>query len=127
MDDVRHVLTILAVEDVARARRFYDALLGWEAAVAVPVYVELRHPGGMRLGLYERRGFARNTGRPAVECGEDRTHAAELYLACADPAAAITRALAAGGELLSPLAPRDWGDDVGYLRDPDGHVVAISR
>jgi uncharacterized glyoxalase superfamily protein PhnB len=27
--------------------------------------------------------------------------------------------------LLSPLATGDWGEAVAYLRDPDGHVLAI--
>lgn len=37
------------------------------------------------------------------------------------------RALAAGATELSPPAPRDWGHEASYLRDPDGHVLAFAR
>ena len=28
---------------------------------------------------------------------------------------------------LSPLAPRDWGDEAAYFADPDGVVIAVAR
>jgi catechol 2,3-dioxygenase-like lactoylglutathione lyase family enzyme len=127
MSDVAHVLTILAVSDLARARRFYDALLGWPATVDTPVYVELTHPGGMRVGLYVREGFGRNVGRAPIAVEGHDLHAAELYFRTADPLAVAARAAELGGRSLSELAPRDWGDEVLYLADPDGHVIALAR
>ena len=47
----RHVLTILAVRDLARSVEFYRAGLGWPARVETPVYVELGLPDGRGLGL----------------------------------------------------------------------------
>ena len=47
----RHVLTILAVSDLERSKRFYAEAFGWPRSVQVPVYVEHELPGGMRLGL----------------------------------------------------------------------------
>ncbi len=38
-----------------------------------------------------------------------------------------TRAIAAGARELSPLAPRDWGDEAAYFADPDGNVLAVAR
>ena len=57
-----HVLTILAVSDLARSRAFYDAAFAWTIQVEVPVYVEYRLREGVGVGLYAREGFARNTG-----------------------------------------------------------------
>lgn len=127
MTDVSHVLTILAVSELERSRRFYGALLGWPVQVETPVYVELRHASGMRLGLYVREGFGRNVGRTPIAVEAPDLHAAELYFFTADPAAVSRGAQTSGGRVLSALAPRPWGDEVEYLADPDGHVIAIAR
>ncbi len=57
-------LVILAVHDVARMARFYEEAFGWPIAVDVPVYREYALPEGMRLGLYLREGFEKNTALP---------------------------------------------------------------
>jgi predicted enzyme related to lactoylglutathione lyase len=123
----RHVLTILAVEDLARATAFYDAAFGWEVAVDVPVYREYALPGGMRLGLYRRDGFARNTGIVPAATPPGAISGTEIYLRVEDLDAAVGRLRSAGARLLSPAAPRDWGDHVAYLADPDGNVLALAR
>jgi predicted enzyme related to lactoylglutathione lyase len=120
------VLTILAVDDVARATAFYRDAFAWPQTVAVPVYAELAVPGGMRLGLYARAGFARNTGRPPGRIGPGELTATELYLHVDDLEAAIARLRAAGAVELSPRARRDWGDDAAYFADPDGNVVVVA-
>ena len=37
--DTRHILTILAVEDIAASLAFYRAAFGWTPEVDTPVYV----------------------------------------------------------------------------------------
>jgi len=39
----------------------------------------------------------------------------------------VGRAEAAGARLVSGPAPRTWGEEVTYLTDPDGHVLAVAR
>lgn len=124
--DARPVLVILAVEDVARARAFYAAAFGWPVEVDVPVYVEMAAPGGLRVGLYERRGFGRNTGRVPMAPPPDALAPVELYLRVDDLRTAAARLASAGARLLSAAAPRDWGDDVAYFADPDGTVLALA-
>ena len=123
---MRHVLTVLAVDDLPRAARFYEAAFGWARAVDVPVYVELAVPGGMRVGLYERNGFGRNTGRVPHACPPGELRPVELYFHVDDLGAAIERALAAGARVLSARAPRDWGDEAAYLADPEGNVLVLA-
>src|SRR5262245_59831607 len=43
---MRQLLTILAVDDLARAARFYEAAFGWRRHVDVPVYVEFETGSG---------------------------------------------------------------------------------
>ncbi|MBK7584800.1 MAG: VOC family protein [Myxococcales bacterium] len=122
----RHVLTILAVTDLDRAKRFYATVFGWPCSVDVPVYVELELPGGMRLGLYQRDAFAHNTGQVPERVGDGQTTATELYLHCDDPRALAEKLRAAGARELSALAPRAWGDTAAYFADPDGNVVVVA-
>lgn len=127
-DDVtepRLVLVILAVRDLARMRAFYRDVLGWREAVEAPVYIEMQSATGLRLGLYEEAGFGRNIGAvPEPSAPITRT---ELYLHCENVDGALARATAAGARLLSPRAPRPWGDEAAYVADPEGNVVAFAR
>ena len=127
---VRHALTVLAVRDPARSAAFYQAAFGWTLAVEVPVYRELVLPGGMRLGLYEQGGFGVTTTAAPTMPEDGAIGPAELYLYPDDPEALealVATVEACGARLLSPLAPRTWGDEVAYLADPDGHVLALAR
>lgn len=124
---VRHVLVVLACADVARSKAFYVGVFGWRVCVDLAVYVELEVPTGLRVGLYARDGFARNTGEAPAASPARGTTSSELYLRVDDVPAALARLLAAGGRLLSATAPRPWGDEAAYVADPDGNVVAVSR
>ena len=120
----RHTLTILAVADLPRASKFYDAVFGWKVSVDVPVYRELELPGGNRLGLYARDAFAKNTGQlPGIAPG---TTATELYFQVDDLAAFVARLRRSGARELSAPAPRDWGDTCAYFADPDGNVLVVA-
>jgi predicted ester cyclase/catechol 2,3-dioxygenase-like lactoylglutathione lyase family enzyme len=123
----RHALTILAVRELERALAFYRAAFAWPQVVDTPVYAELALPGGMRFGLYQREAFARNTGRAPAALPAEEISATELYLFVEDLPAAVARIEAAGGRLLSPAAPRAWGDEAAYFADPDGNVVVAAR
>jgi uncharacterized glyoxalase superfamily protein PhnB len=123
----RHVLTVLAVPDLVRAAEFYERAFGFRREVSVPVYVELAVPGGMRLGLYERRSFGRNTNQVPVETPSGELAATELYFHVDDLDAAVERLRAAGARELSARAKRDWGDEAAYFADPFGNVVVVAK
>lgn len=125
-DGPRHILTILAVADLERAARFYGEAFGWPVVVDVPVYVEMELPGGQRLGVYRREGFARNTGQMPQETPRGAITGTEVYLRCADVDAAAARLERAGARLLSARASRPWGDDAAYFADPDGNVLVVA-
>ena len=118
-------IVVLAVTDVARAKAFYVAVFGWNVGVDLPNYVQLRLPGAVALSLYERKGYAQQTGTLPALCPDGACTATELYIAVDDLEVLGARLLKAGGRLLSAAAPRDWGDTVAYYRDLDGNVIAI--
>lgn len=116
-------LFILYVADQQRARDFYRQVLQVEPVLDVPGMTELPLPGGGRLGLMPESGIR----RLLPDLPEARGPRAELYLRVGEPEAMLDRALSAGAVELSPLSMRDWGEEAGYLLDPDQHVLAVSR
>lgn len=123
----RHVLTILAVPELAPAVAFYRAAFGFDVEVETPVYCELRMPGGQRLGLYQRDGFGRNTGAVPAAIPPGELAPCELYFHTDDVDAAAARLAGAGARLLSPRAVRPWGDEAAYFADPNGNVLVVAR
>lgn len=120
-------LLVLAVADLPRSRSFYRQAFDWALAVDLPVYVQFRMPGGVGVSLYQREAFAAQVGAMPASCPTGACAAAELYLEVEDLPAATDAVLAAGARSLSPAALRDWGDEVAYFADPDGHVIALAR
>jgi catechol 2,3-dioxygenase-like lactoylglutathione lyase family enzyme len=118
---------VLYVADQARSREFYKTILAIEPVLDVPGMTEF-DLGGCRLGLMPEQGIARILGPavpdPAKGNGIPRC---ELYLTVDAPQAYCDRAISCGARLVSPLAQRGWGDQVVYLADPDGHIVAFAR
>lgn len=117
---------ILYVRDQERARAFYEAVLGVAPRLHAPGMTEFALPGGAVLGLMPEAGIRRllpSLPDPALGRGGPR---AETYLIVALPRESLAHAVAAGATELSPVLPRDWGDDAGYCLDPDGHVLAFA-
>lgn len=52
---------------------------------------------------------------------------AEIYLVVSNAKACYDRAMANGAKSLSELAMRDWGQQVAYCLDLDGHVLAFAE
>ncbi|SDR97485.1 VOC family protein [Agrococcus carbonis] len=117
---------VLYVEDQARARDFYGAVLGAGPRLDVPGMTEFALPGGAVLGLMPEAGIRRLLPAmpdPAAAAGVPR---AELYLLVDAPERRLEAAVAAGATELSAVQPRDWGDAAGYCLDLDGHVLAFA-
>jgi uncharacterized glyoxalase superfamily protein PhnB len=119
---------VLFVSDQKKAVEFYRHLLKQNPSLNEPGMAEFELWDGTILGLMPEKGIARiiggNVPHPASGRGIPRC---EIYLRVENPKLYLNRALAAGAKLLSPLQPRDWGDEAAYVADPDGHVIALAR
>jgi catechol 2,3-dioxygenase-like lactoylglutathione lyase family enzyme len=125
--DTRVALIILAVRDLEQSLKFYREVFDWPQVVDVPVYAEFALPDGLRLGLYEREGFGRNTGQTPYAVPEGELTTTEIYFRTPDVPTLIDRLEAADARLLNPLRLRDWGDEAAYFADPDGNVLVVAR
>ena len=116
---------ILYVRDQRASAALWCHVLGVEPILDVPGMTELPLADGAVLGLMPEAGIARLFDGAFV-APPPGAHRCELYLVVPDPAAFHARALAAGARELSPLRRRDWGPEVAYSVDPDGHVIAFA-
>ena len=123
---MRPTLLILYVSDQARSVEFYRQVLQAEPMLDSPGMTEFTLPGGGTLGLMPVDGIRRLLPRlsyPATAAGVPRC---EIYLPLEDLGAYHRCALEAGAAALEACSTRDWGDEVGYVLDADGHVVALA-
>ncbi|MGE0491834.1 MAG: VOC family protein [Vulcanimicrobiota bacterium] len=110
---------ILFVEDQARSRDFYQVVLARKPRLDVPGMTEFVLLDGAVLGLMPTRS-ARRLQLPTGKGGS------ELYLVVPETAQMVARAVEAGATVVNPLGWRDWGAQVAYLQDPDGHLLALA-
>jgi PhnB protein len=57
----------------------------------------------------------------------DGSSSVVVYLYLSDPDAIIDAAVGAGAKVLLPVEDMPWGDRVGRIMDPSGHVWNIAR
>ncbi len=122
-----HIL-IMYVQDQDKSTMFYTRVLGIEPQLYVPGMTEFALSDGGALGLMPAAGIKRLLGDPLPDpmraAGIPR---AELYLRVENAARYHQRALEQGAQELSGLELRDWGEQVAYSLDLDGHVLAFAE
>lgn len=121
-------MIILYVADQQKSRDFYSKLLQLEPVLDVPGMTEFSLLQGLKLGLMPENGIARILGdkmpHPANGQGIPRC---ELYLLVENPEKMFLIALNCGVVEVSKIQERDWGHRVGYVADPDGHIIAFAK
>jgi catechol 2,3-dioxygenase-like lactoylglutathione lyase family enzyme len=118
---------ILYVADRQKSRDFYSAVLHKNPDLDVPGMTEFNLTNSLKLGLMPESGIAKilsdKTPHPGTGNGIPRC---ELYILLDNVEEAYEAALKAGAKEISGIQDRDWGDKVGYVADPDGHIIAFA-
>lgn len=119
---------ILYVQDQQKSCEFYSRLLNMQPALNVPGMTEFLLTENCKLGLMPNAGIKKilenKTPDPESGTGIPRC---EIYLLIKNPDEYIERGLSLGAKLISEMQNRDWGDRVGYIADPDGHIIAFAE
>ena len=118
-------LLTLGVDDVARSRRFYEAL-GFVASGPSNEDVAFFMAGGVVLSLYSRAGLLRDTGIADGKPGFSGVTLAHNVRSEPEVAAVLAEAVAAGGRLVKASHKVFWGGTIGYFADPDGHLWEVA-
>jgi lactoylglutathione lyase len=125
---LRFGYTILYVSDVAASLDFYERALGQRRRFVHETgqYAELE-TGATALGLAARELAAASV--PGLYRPERRTGAQPTFEVCFvtdDVQGAFARAIGEGAEEVTAPQTKPWGQDVAYIRDPDGNLVEIA-
>jgi uncharacterized protein len=119
---------ILYVRDQKRSRDFYCAVLQIEPYLDVEGISEFELAPDCILGVMPASVIKRIIGDALPDPAQaDGIPRGEIYLQVEDAQAYHDRALANGARELSPLQLRNWGEEVAYCLDPDGHVLAFAK
>ncbi len=118
-------LITLGVEDLERARRFYEAL-GWSTGAEPSADVVFFQAGEMIVALWDRAKLAEDS------CVEDGggwggTTLALNFGSPAEVDVVIEEARAAGARIGREPAETFWGGYSGVFVDPDGHPWEIAH
>ncbi|MGH9076613.1 MAG: VOC family protein [Acidimicrobiales bacterium] len=109
-------LVTLGVDDLLRARSFYEAL-GWRDGLQPDNEVCFFQAGGTVFGLWTRLG---GHGAPGVELAYNVRSPEEV-------GDLLAEAEQAGGTVVRPAARADWGGTSGAFADPDGYVWEVAH
>ncbi|MGO9902331.1 MAG: VOC family protein [Solirubrobacteraceae bacterium] len=109
-------LVTLGVEDLSRARRFYEAL-GWSGAQQPDGEVCFFQAGGMVFGLWTALG---GQGAPGIELAHNVRSPEGVD-------AVLAEAERAGGTVVRPSGRAGWGGTTGAFADPDGYVWEVAH
>ena len=121
-------LFIIYVADPLLSKHFYTSVFNNDPVLDVPGMIEFQLSDQCKLGIMPEKGIAKilkdKTPHPSKGNGIPRC---EIYLFVENIQSYIDRTVKAGGKLISPLSNRDWGDNVCYFSDPDGHILALAE
>jgi catechol 2,3-dioxygenase-like lactoylglutathione lyase family enzyme len=118
-------IVTLGVADVARSRRFYEAL-GWVGQeVQETVFFQV---GGLAVVLWGRGELAADVGIAHDDGSSFGGMAlAQNVRSTEEVDATIRRAVDAGATISHPPETTFYGGYAGYFRDPDGHAWEIAH
>jgi lactoylglutathione lyase len=125
---MRFGYTILYVSDVAASLAFYERALGQRRRFVHDSgqYAEL-DTGETALAIAAHELAAANL--PGVYRPEERPSARPAFEVCFvtdDVQGAFDRAITEGAVPVTAPQTKPWGQDVAYVRDPDGNLVELA-
>jgi uncharacterized glyoxalase superfamily protein PhnB len=123
--DQRVSVVTLGVDDLERARSFYEAI-GWHSDTPVELEVVFFQAGGMVLALWDREKNAKDSG---VELGSGYGGVTLAYNvgSPAEVDATIAQARGAGATISRAPDETFWGGYSGVFVDPDGYPWEIAH
>ena len=125
--DQRLSIVTLGVDDLPRARAFYEAL-GWRvASEELAESIVCFTLNGIGFALYPRDKLIEDIG-PGAGSGEPTGAVTLAYNVRTreDVAKVLAEAERAGGVIVKPAQDVFWGGHSGYFKDPDGHFWEVA-
>lgn len=117
---------MLAVEDLARSKKFYAEGLGCTLDQDYPQFVKLTlGDGSSSLAFYQREAAAQDAGVSSEGSGFRGVSFHYIVSSPAEVDDVMSKAVAAGGAVVRAAAAVQWGY-FGYFSDPDGFLWKVA-
>ncbi|HEX5548719.1 MAG TPA: VOC family protein [Ktedonobacterales bacterium] len=117
---------MLAVEDLARSKKFYAEGLGCTLDQDYPQFVKLTlGDGSSSLALYPREAAAQDAGVSSEGSGFRGVSFHYIVASPEEVDDVMSKAVAAGGGVVRAAAAVQWGY-FGYFSDPDGYLWKVA-
>ena len=119
-------LITLGVDDLARSRRFYEAM-GWHGQEVEQTF--FFQAGGLALVLWGREKLADDAGAETSErrAGFDGVALAQNVRSPQEVDDIVAAAERAGGQVTRPPQNTFYGGYAAYFADPDGHLWEVAH
>jgi catechol 2,3-dioxygenase-like lactoylglutathione lyase family enzyme len=127
--DPRLSVVTLGVRDLARARAFYQEVLGWTPAPQSVGDVVFFQAGGVVLALYPRAMLAEDARvpDPGAEAGAFGGFTISHNVRAREDVDRVLADVARrGGRILREAEDAFWGGRMGYFADPDGFAWEVA-
>jgi predicted lactoylglutathione lyase len=118
-------IVTLGVEDLARSRKFYEAL-GWRRCFAQTDGIVFFQLNGMALALYPREELAKDANVDPASQGFSGITLAYNGRTREEVNSVLAEAENAGAKILKPAQDVFWGGYSGYFADPDGFLWEVA-
>lgn len=119
---------ILYVANQEKSKIFYSMVLDKKPSLDVPGMTEFLLDEKTKLGLMPESGINKILlGKTPNPSGGNGIPRCELYIKSDNLNIYYKNAINAGAKIISETTPRDWGDKVAYVADPDGHIIAFAE
>ncbi len=115
----------LGVEDLARARAFYEAM-GFRDGVSPDGEVVFFQDGGLVFALWSRELLTAEAGVEDLG-GFGGVSLAHNVHSPEDVDRVLAEAESAGGRITRPARTMEWGGYSGAFADPDGHAWEVAH
>lgn len=113
---------LIAVQDIASSRRFYEGCLGQK--VGMDFGVNVGFEGG--FAIHQKDHFQELLGGEGF-AAVTKAHTGELYFETDEIETFEQRLKGEGMEFVHPIREQPWAQRVMRVYDPDGHVVEIGE
>jgi uncharacterized protein len=118
---------MLAVQDLARSKKFYGEGLGCTTDQDYPDFVSFNlGDGSSSLGLYEWEAAAQDAGVSPEGSGFRGVSFHFIVPSREAVDEVMNDAVAAGGGVVKEAAASQWGGYFGYFSDPDGYLWKVA-
>lgn len=122
---IKRVVTCLPVKDLKRSTDFYKNCFQIEIPEADEGILSLEI-SNLDLFLIEEKEFVKYSSKSNLNSYFPKDKV-QLILSCAvedenEINEAFSNAEKFGGSVSSPISKNEWGQMIGYIQDPDGHL-----